>query len=381
MANATYKQMKDKTWTYRIYYKDAEGKKKEKKGTGFKTQKLAKAVAEPIVYDLNKNLNVLKADRLFTDYYHEWCNTFKYGKFSDVTDASYQTAEKIVSEYFSGMKIKDITAIDYQNFLNDYAKNRSKETVRKNHNKIAASLTHAFYHGIIPVNVVHKALVTGNDGKPASEKFLSEKELQLLTAELLKNIKLEWTSRYMLLIQASTGMRIGEVMALTFDSFDFKNETLTINKSWDYKYTNNFKDTKNGVHRKIDLDPVTIQIIEPYLKFQKKRSFESKVKNTKNLVFTDEKMNVIDVNAINKALRRACTRAGIKVITSHGLRHTHASILLKDKIDLGVVAERLGDTSETVMSVYAHVLDEMRDRDRDKIKNVSGNAFLSAGIQ
>lgn len=381
MANATYKQMKDKTWTYRIYYKDAEGKKKEKKGTGFKTQKLAKAVAEPIVYDLNKNLNVLKADRLFTDYYHEWCNTFKYGKFSDVTDASYQTAEKIVSEYFSGMKIKDITAIDYQNFLNDYAKNRSKETVRKNHNKIAASLTHAFYHGIIPVNVVHKALVTGNDGKPASEKFLSEKELQLLTAELLKNIKLEWTSRYMLLIQASTGMRIGEVMALTFDSFDFKNETLTINKSWDYKYTNNFKDTKNGVHRKIDLDPVTIQIMEPYLKFQKKRSFESKVKNTKNLVFTDEKMNVIDVNAINKALRRACTRAGIKVITSHGLRHTHASILLKDKIDLGVVAERLGDTSETVMSVYAHVLDEMRDRDRDKIKNVSGNAFLSAGIQ
>lgn len=381
MANATYKQMKDKTWTYRIYYKDAEGKKKEKKGTGFKTQKLAKAVAEPIVYDLNKNLNVLKADRLFTDYYHEWCNTFKYGKFSDVTDASYQTAEKIVSEYFSGMKIKDITAIDYQNFLNDYAKNRSKETVRKNHNKISASLTHAFYHGIIPVNVVYKALITGNAGKSASDKFLSEKELQLLTAELLKNIKLEWTSRYMLLIQASTGMRIGEVMALTFDSFDFKNETLTINKSWDYKYTNNFKDTKNGVHRKIDLDPVTIQIMEPYLKFQKKRSFESKVKNTKNLVFTDDKMNVIDVNAINKALRRACTRAGIKVITSHGLRHTHASILLKDKIDLGVVAERLGDTSETVMSVYAHVLDEMRDRDRDKIKNVSGNAFLSAGIQ
>lgn len=378
MANATYKQSQDKTWTYRIYYKDANGKKREKKGTGFKTQKLAKSVAEPIVYDLNRNINVLEAERFFTDYYTDWCNTFKYGKFSNVTDDSYKTAEKVVKEYFSGMRLKDITAMDYQNFLNDYAKTRSKETVRKNHNKIAAAFKHAFHNGIIPVNIVYSALITGKSGKSKNDKFLSEKELQKVTAELHKNIKLEWTSRYMLLLQASTGMRVGEVMALTFDSFDLTNETLTINKSWDYKHTRTFKNTKNGVHRKIDLDPVTISIMTPYLIFQKKRSFEMPIKNKKNLVFTDDKMNVIDVNAVNKSLKRACQRAGVQVITSHGLRHTHASILLKDKIDLGVVAERLGDAPETIMSVYAHVLDEMRDRDRDKIKNVSANTFSFA---
>ncbi|WP_062532376.1 site-specific integrase [Jeotgalibaca dankookensis] len=371
---ASYRKIKT-GWQYIISYKDDTGKKRQKTGSGYRTKSEAKQVAEPLEIEIKKNGNITNNDVLFTDYYHRWMHTYKYDLFSEETNRIYLTTEKLITEYFPGMKLKDISMDYYQTFLNTLSKKLAKETVRKYHNKVGACLRHAFHTGVIPVDVTYKATVTGKPGKNARDKFISEAELKNVVLALKTNIKESWTSRYMLLLQTATGMRLGEVMAITFDDIDFKKETIQINKSWDYKYSKNFKNTKNGIHRTIDLDKETIQWLRKYVVFQKKRMLACPIKNHPNLIFTDDKMQPISEKAVNDALKSACRRANVKELTSHALRHTHASLLLLHGVDIQIVAERLGDSVEVVSKVYAHVLDEMRDRNKEKIKSIAASIF------
>lgn len=372
---ASYKKLGNNNWKYIISYTDNSGKYKQKSKQGFKTKRAAQDVAEQLEREIKNNVHVTDGDTLFSDYYTKWINTYKIGVFSNETDKIYKTSEKLVHAHFEGLKLKNVSKDKYQQFINDYSKGRSKETVRKIHNKVAACLKHSFHTGIIPVDITYKTTITGKIGKQASEKFLEESELKAVIQALREDIKLSHVSRYMLLLQSSTGARIGEIMALTFDSFDFKKQTLTINKSWDYKFTHDFKDTKNGVHRVIDIDADTIRMIKPFYDYQRKQALASAIPNKRNLLFVNEYMLTVSPNAVNKSLARACDRAGVKKITSHALRHTHASMLLLHGVDIQIVAERLGDTVEVVTQVYAHVLQNMRDSNKPLIKSVSSSVL------
>ena len=372
---ASYKKISNGNWKYIISYTDDNGNYRQKTKQGFPTKTAAKEVAEPLEIKLKANASMADADMLFTDYYSKWAHTYKYGVYSPATDDQYKTAERIVNKYFKGLKVKQITKDRYQKFIKDYSKGKSKETVRKNHNKIGACLRHAFHTGVIPINITHKINITGNPSKPKEEKFLNQHELRKLIIALQDGLSFQHVSRYMLLLQASTGARIGEIMALTFDSFDFEKETLTINKGWDYKYTNDFADTKNGVHRIIDLDKDTIRLIRPFYDHKRKQSFTGLLKNSKKLVFVDDYMELNSVNAINKSMARACKRAGLERFTSHALRHTHASMLILNGVDIQIVAERLGDTVEVIASVYSHVLKETRDKNKPAVIAVASSVF------
>ena len=120
------------------------------------------------------------------------------------------------------------------------------------------------------------------------------------------------------ILQLATGARIGEIMALTYDSLDFKKNTLTINKSWDYKSAHGFKPTKNKENRTIGVDAKTMALLKPYYDEVKKASLKSRFNNPNRLVFVSMNGDPITVDAVNKCLRHACTRAGIPTITSHG---------------------------------------------------------------
>lgn len=376
MASYSKRKNKGKTvWQYRISYQNELGESKEITKSGFPTKTAAKAAAEIVETEMRESTNIVEADMLFTEYYHNWLTTYKYDLFSRETDKTYKTAENLVIKYFSGLKLKDLTPIMYQKFLNDYSQTRAKTTVQKYHHKISACLKFAFHTGVIKSDVTYKAVIKGKASQPEHEKYIHERELKDLLFYLEYEIKLSYVSRYMLLLQAATGMRLAEVMAITFDSIDFKNQTITINKSWDYKHATGFKDTKNGVHRTIDLDDEIIKRIKPFYDYQRKNSLTQVIKNPLHLLFIDNKASIVTEKAINSSLEAACKRAGIKRITTHALRHTHASILLYHGVDIQIVAERLGDTVETITQVYAHVLDEMRDKNRDLVKEISSMMF------
>ncbi|WP_320938822.1 tyrosine-type recombinase/integrase, partial [Lysinibacillus capsici] len=64
---------------------------------------------------------------------------------------------------------------------------------------------------------------------------------------------------------------------------------------------------------------------------------------------------------LNATFNRAVKAAGLPATTIHGLRHTHATILMNNGIPVKAIAERLGNTPEMIHTVYGHVLQEMEE--------------------
>ena len=73
-------------------------------------------------------------------------------------------------------------------------------------------------------------------------------------------------------------------------------------------------------------------------------------------------------STVNNRLKALCLKAGIPVITVHGLRHTHASMLLFGNVSIASVAKRLGHSSmTTTQETYLHIINELENQDNDKI--------------
>lgn len=93
-------------------------------------------------------------------------------------------------------------------------------------------------------------------------------------------------------------------------------------------------------------------------------------------MFINKQIQHISDNAVNKTLRRACVKFGCAEITFHGLRHTFASILLYKKVNINYVSRRLGHADiGTTLRIYAHVLDELEQRDSQATMVVMDELF------
>lgn len=116
---------------------------------------------------------------------------------------------------------------------------------------------------------------------------------------------------------AKTGIRFSEALAITPKDFDFSHQMLSISKTWDYKGSGGFLPTKNASSvRKIQIDWQTVIQFAELVK---------NLPNDKPIFLLKEK---IYNSTINDILERHCRKANLPVISVHGLRHTHASLLL-----------------------------------------------------
>ena len=162
-----------------------------------------------------------------------------------------------------------------------------------------------------------------------------------------------------------------EVMALQFKDFNFLNNYIDINKSWDYKETLDFKPTKNRETRIISVDKKTMKLMKDFYDYQ----LSQKVVDNKQRIFAVNG-KVPDVNSINRALKRACKRAGIMEVTSHALRHTHASLLLLNGVSLAYISRRLGHKDITMTAnTYSHVLKELEAKSEKESADIFYNIY------
>ena len=151
--------------------------------------------------------------------------------------------------------------------------------------------------------------------------------------------------------------------ALTPADFDFARQTLSISKTWDYKGDGGFLPTKNKSSvRKIQID---WQIVVKFSELVKK------LPEDKPIFVGEEK---VYNSTVNDVLTRHCKACGISEISVHGLRHTHASLLLFAGVSIASVARRLGHASmTTTQKTYLHIIQELENKDVDLVmRTLSG---------
>lgn len=297
---------------------------------------------------------------LFHEYYAKWITVYKKGAIRKVTMDKYLMTQKWLEKLIPDLRVCDMNRIAYQQLLNDYAEHHERQTTMDFHHQLKGAILDAVDEGLIDRDPTRKAIIKGRTPTSKKVKYLNQFELHtLLTSLELKN-EVNWD--YFILLVAKTGMRFSEALALTPKDFDFSHQTLSINKTWDYKGKGGFQPTKNKSSiRKIQIDWQTvIQFSELVKGFPKDQPIFAK-------------SNVYN-STVNDILSRYCERSNIPVISIHGLRHTHASLLLFAGVSIASVARRLGHSSmTTTQKTYLHIIQELENKDIDLVmRSLSG---------
>lgn len=305
-------------------------------------------------------LDEVKKTDLFCNYYARWITVYKKGAIRKVTLDKYLMTHRWLEKLVPDLKLCELNRITYQQILNDYAVYHERQTTMDFHHQLKGAVLDAVDEGLIERDPTRKAIIKGKTPTEKKIKYLNQFELHTLLTNLNLGAEVNWD--WFILLVAKTGMRFSEALALTPKDFDFAHQTLSISKTWDYKDEGGFLPTKNKSSvRKIQIDWQTVI------------QFTELVKNLpeNEPIFVRKKVYNSTVNDI---LRRNCEKANIPVITIHGLRHTHASLLLFAGVSIASVARRLGHASmTTTQKTYLHIIQELENKDVDLVmRSLSG---------
>lgn len=295
--------------------------------------------------------------KLFYKYFAEWIRTYKEGAIREVTLRRYWHVQRILRFMAPNLHLDDLDRRQYQLLLNRYAEHHERKTTLDFHHHLRASLIDAYEDGLIERDPSHRAIIKGTAPRHKKAKFLNLAELQQLLAhlELTDEVSIDW----LILLVAKTGLRFGEALGITPEDIDPENRMLNIDKAWDYKDPRGkFQPTKNRSSvRKVIIDQ---QLMDQLVTLAEGRKADWPI-------FVPWRGRTHN-STVNNHLERYCKELGIPVISIHGLRHTHASILLYGGVSIPNVAKRLGHSSTiTTQKTYIHILKELEARDDEII--------------
>lgn len=294
---------------------------------------------------------------LFHEYYLQWMTLYKEGAVRQITYAKYQQTHKQLRKLVPDLCLCDLNRQVYQALLNTYAETHEKQTVLDFHHQVKSGILDALEDGLLTVDPTRKIVIKGTITQHHKIKYLNQQQLTKLLAQL--NLSDELSIDYFFLLIAKTGLRFSEALGITPDDFDLSRLTISVNKTWDYKSDKgSFSSTKNTASiRKV---PIDWQIAMQFAQLIKDLPKDQPIFITPGKKFYNE--------TANDKLARYCQKAGIPEISVHGLRHTHASLLLYAGVSIASVAQRLGHSNmNTTQRTYLHVIQELENADTDKI--------------
>ena len=307
------------------------------------------------------------ADMTFGAWLDHWYQRECKPKIRPKTQADYENRiyQHIIPELGS-IPLAKLTAADLQQFYNrlkeggrllrveQYGPGLSDRMVKSCHVTCRVALDQAVAQGLILKNpaLSCKAPVT----RPKEMQVLTGEEIQRLLIQAKEDGCFE-----LLLLELTTGLRRGEILALRWDDLDFRTGTLRVERQVQRiqgKLAVSQPKTRASC-RSILLPAPVLEILAQY-----RQSVSS------HWMFPSPKKedSPLDPAAVRKKLSAVLKRAGCPAARFHDLRHTFATSALEHGMDVKTLSTVIGHVSSaTTLNVYAHVTDEMRQKAADKI--------------
>lgn len=279
----------------------------------------------------------------------------------------YRTYKNYIKEYIGYYKIEQLNSNIIQTELINkmVSKGYSYSTIHKAYVLLNECLNKAVDDRIIltnPCRSVVQPSKTQNTQK--NIKFLTDEEIKLFLNEAQKT---KYKNGLAIASIIYTGIRGGELCALKWEDIDFNRRTLSVTKNitttYDYSDENNpvikvmeQQSTKTNNGRIIPLSKSALEI------FSNIKNNRVNASKDDHIVLTDSKNKITSIDNISEAYNTIVTNAGIKGKTGiHTLRHTFASLLIRNNIDIKVVSEMLGHTTVNfTYNTYVHIIDQQK---------------------
>lgn len=329
------------TWYFITRIEQVDGSKKQIKRRGFKTQKQA-LLAEAHLEEEGVIENVVTFE-FITDEYMSWYKTRRKA-------TSYRKIESVIrvhlKPYFKKTPIKNIRQRDIIKF-HDYLidSKLSAAYVKKIHQILSALFNFAIKNEYTKDN---PARVVGN------LEMKENKHMEYWTLEEFKSfIKHVDDNIYYALFMTLyySGMRKGELLALTWGDVDFNNHTINISKT---TLDGNVTSTKTTASNRIITMPNhTLNLLA---KLKLDQAVRYKIEPKMSYVVFGKITDSISRSALASKYEKYVKLSGVKRIRLHDFRHSHASYLINKGIIISVVAARLGHADVSItLNTYSHL--------------------------
>ncbi|MEX3624174.1 site-specific integrase [Viridibacillus arvi] len=344
------------------------GKQKRTTRRGFKKIKEAELVLARIKLEISKGTYQKQQPETYQDIYDLWVKQYE----KTVEESTFVKTTGIFKNHIlpamKSYKVEKITVDVCQRHVDEWADKLKKFRMVKSY--AAKVLDFAIKRNYIQTNpFTFVDMPTALKKKQAStedkvENFYTKEQLIQFLSCLENENNIKAFNLFRLL--AFSGMRKGEALALTWNDLDFKTNEIRINKALSRGKENQLyvKSTKTGIARTVKMDERTMAILKEWHKKQKQDylMIGYNIMKAGQLVFSNECNEYLQPTKTRKWILHVQNKYGLDTITTHGLRHTHCSLLFEAGASIKEVQDRLGHSDvQTTMNIYAHVTEKAKE--------------------
>lgn len=362
-----YKQRADGRYLaqIKIGYQD-NGKPKLKNIYAKSKAELDRKVTE---YKSQVNKGIILDDKNMTveEWADSWLNIYK----DNVGFNTKRRYENIINQqikpYIGFVKLSKLRLAEVQALINELSPKYSYSTVKKVKETLHQMYTQAIRNGFVYVNPADGVQLPKNNAK----------ERQQLTEGDISKLKFfcrNYRSGALIMTLLYTGMRRGEILALTWNDIDFDKNIITVNKAVEFRNNQPYikpPKTKKG-NRTIPL----LFALRPYLLELKQRAVTDTVfVNTHNQPHSDTSIKRLwsgFLKEYNEYLKKE--EEDKATFTMHQFRHTYATLLYKAGVDVKTAQEFLGHSSVNItLDIYTHLEEKTREQGAEKMNDFISN--------
>ena len=354
---AVYKDEKTNTWRVIYRYTDWTGVRKQTQKRGFATRREAVAWEHEQIIKTESSL-----DMTFGSFVELYVADIKPRLRENTWESKEHIIRTKILPYFKNRKLAEIQARDvvaWQNTLLELVQPNGKpysQTYLKTlHNQLSAIFNHAVkYYGLKN----NPARIAGNMGKEESREMLfwTTDEYKKFSEAMMDKPM----SFYAFEVLYWTGMREGELLALTPKDFDLENKTVTINKSYQrLKGEDVITPPKTAKsNRVIKIPDFLAEEVEEYI-------------NGLYGISDKDRLFPFTKNYLLHEMERGCKETGVKRIRIHDIRHSHISLLIEMGFSAVAIADRVGHESIDITYHYAHLFPSTQDSMVEKLSMIN----------
>lgn len=354
----------------------ATGKRRQISRQGFKNKKAVERALAEHLEQLRSGTHVDQSKMTTAEYLEQWLDNQKL-RLKPTTWASYKTAADRVIARLGARALQDLTPIEIESFYSGLAVKGTRsdrplkaKTIRNTHTILRKALSDAERLGIVNRNAASAAR------PPVAEQIeqvtWSSDELRTFLSFVADD---DLFAAYVLL--ATTGMRRGEALGLRWRDLDLDASQLAVQQTLTTVESRVIVSTPKTAksRRTIYLDPDTVGFLRAHWKRQiaARLSAGPSWNEEADLVFVNPIGQAIDPEWFTREFNRRVRDAGMERIRLHDLRHTFATLALKNGMHPKVVSDRLGHASVGItLDLYSHVTPAIG---RDAAGIVAGQIF------
>ena len=341
-------KMNNGKWYCSFYYTNWQGNRKRKKKEGFATQREAKAWESDFINRMTANCS-MTFKNLVQLYLEDSATRLKP---TTVQQKTY-TINNRIAPYFNDTPISDITPAMVRNWQNELINSCIAPTTQHTINGILSAIFNfAVKYYNLPFNPVSRVGSIGKTKGTSMDFWTLEEYKHFISCE----DRPEYKIIYELLFY--TGLRFGEMFALTMNDIDTENGVLTVNKNKvcvNGEYITQTPKTRKST-RKITIPRFLVNDLIDYT--QHLYGYEPE----QNMFFFGPKQ-------LSNELTRVSELSGIKRIRIHDLRHSHASLLIHMNFSPTLIADRLGhENVTTTLNTYGHLYPSRQSEVAEKLE-------------